>query len=357
MSQRRNSDPTSQGRGNSVRDVPFSCALLVLGRPSLPQTLHSEIKTPAPLLVSVLPPQSFWMCCQQGKRFRTVLVFVRLLRIWAVCVFTGTSCGPCCSQPRLEAPVVLAAHPVSHQPLKLPAGAFWAGILTWNCSRVCCPWEGSVQVSQAGMTWRRRSSPGWSWSSSWLFSLLICPAPGSSLSKCGYKIPQTQLCLFLSHGSDAQAEVYLKSSEMPQIQIWLSSCEPQWQNFQFFPLTLVLHFGGGGLEMGLLGCSQGTHCTSTNLISPGRENHCHEQFLLWVYVLETQRQLSGSVKETLSAAELIVCSHFPTRILCQDVTQHILGSVALLIVWGLFTTSSLFKVLPQQRCQACAIRE
>lgn len=71
--------------------------------------------------------------------------------------------------------------------------------------------------------------------------------------------------------------------------------------------------------MGLLGWSQGTHCTLTNLISPGRENHCREQFLLWVHVLETQRQLPGSVKETLGTAALIFCAQSPTRILQECV--------------------------------------
>lgn len=140
-----------------------------------------------------------------------VLRFFERLRIWALCV---PCVGTAAQSPGWAGAVVLAAHPVFYQPLKLPAGAFWAGILGWNSSGFCSSWEGPARVSWAGMTWRRRrSSPGWSWSSSWLFSLLICPAPGSSLSKWGYKTPQTLLWLFLSH-TDAQAEVCSKSSEM-----------------------------------------------------------------------------------------------------------------------------------------------
>lgn len=86
----------------AVRDVPFPCAFLVLGRPSLPQTPHSEIQTPAPLWGQFFLPRASEWAVSRGTGSE-LLVFVRLLRIWAASIFISdtSSCGPCCSQPRL----------------------------------------------------------------------------------------------------------------------------------------------------------------------------------------------------------------------------------------------------------------
>lgn len=137
---------------------------------------------------------------------------------------------------------------------------------------------------------------------------------------------------------------------------------------QFFPVIFIdaSLFGGGVLEIGLLGCSQSTRCTLlTNLMSVG-ENHCHVQGLFQVYVPGTQRQGSGAVTEALSSAPLIVCLGFPPRVLQECVELlHSRFSCLSQFISPRFVTLDHFVTgfatgvggTEERKCQACAIDE
>lgn len=220
----------------------------------------------------MLPPPSFWVFCQQGNRLRTAQVFGRG-SIGAVFVFMNTFlCGHCCSQPGLWLLLHILCFSSLWSSQLVPFGlGFWRETPLGSAA------PGRVQSKSAGLEW---PGGGGGAAQGEAGAALACSLCSSAQPLA--QLPLNEVLKYHKHGSVCSCPTEmmhrqrfiwraLKCHSYRFHSVLLSPSD----SLQFFPLTLVLH----DLEMGLLGCSQGTHCTSTNLINPARENGCHEQFL------------------------------------------------------------------------------